>query len=281
MKQLQGSHLKSIGTVRNYEQRLIQCAQWLQQEHCLGINHLKDMQVEHALQLLDSHSFQLSQKSLDMTRQAIQAMFQHVTHQLDPEQHLPIIKSQTITELTNRSYTHQQVKMLCEHQQERNALSTKIAYCAGLRAHELLTLNYPTQQPADNRPALTSKFQGREGQVYTVQGKGGLIREVLIPHRLAEQLEQQRLIKPRVIEDRGIYYQQHYNIAGGKSWSSSVSKASFRIFDWSHGAHGLRHSYVQQRLDELLNHYSYGTALATVSQEIGHFRSEITLTYLR
>lgn len=281
MKQLQGSHLRSIGTVRNYEQRLTQCAQWLQQGHCSGITHLKDMQVEHALQLLDSHSFQLSQKSLDMTRQAIQAMFQYVTQQLAPEQHLPVIKSQTITELTNRSYTHQQVKLLCEHQQAHNALATKIAYYAGLRAHELFTLNYPEQQAADNRPALMSKFEGIEGQIYTVQGKGGLIREVLISHHLAEQLEQQRLVQPRLIEDRGIYYQQHYTIGGGKSWSSSVSKASFRAFGWSHGAHGLRHSYVQQRLDELLNHYPYDTALATISQEIGHFRLEITLTYLR
>ncbi len=50
----------------------------------------------------------------------------------------------------------------------------------------------------------------------------------------------------------------------------------------STGAHGLRHSYAQERLDELQRAgLSQDLALTTVSQEMGHFRAEITETYLR
>lgn len=50
----------------------------------------------------------------------------------------------------------------------------------------------------------------------------------------------------------------------------------------STGAHGLRHSYAQERMTELQNRgLSRDAALETVSQEMGHFRPEITETYLR
>jgi hypothetical protein len=35
--------------------------------------------------------------------------------------------------------------------------------------------------------------------------------------------------EPVKITDRGIYYQQNYNIAGGQSWSNSFSKAKKEI----------------------------------------------------
>jgi hypothetical protein len=40
-------------------------------------------------------------------------------------------------------------------------------------------------------------------------GKGGLIREVLIPSKLATKLEQYKLNEPVKITDRGIHYQQN------------------------------------------------------------------------
>ena len=57
-------------------------------------------------------------------------------------------------------------------------------------------LSSVTERIADKRPALASKFAGREGVRYTVQGKGGLVREVLIPVHLAQQLEALRLDEP-------------------------------------------------------------------------------------
>lgn len=49
----------------------------------------------------------------------------------------------------------------------------------------------------------------------------------------------------------------------------------------SSGAHGLRHSYAQTRYEELANHYARHEVLTIISQELGHFREDITEVYLR
>ncbi|MDF5425801.1 site-specific integrase, partial [Vibrio parahaemolyticus] len=51
--------------------------------------------------------------------------------------------------------------------------------------------------------------------------------------------------------------------------------------NWSTGAHGLRHSYAQERMSELQKNMTYEKALEVVSQEMGHFRPDITEVYLR
>jgi integrase len=78
-----------------------------------------------------------------------------------------------------------------------------------------------------------------------------LVREVLIPNELAQQLEQRKLNEPVTVTDRSIYYQQHYNVAGGKNWSASFSKTSSRVLGWSRGGHGLRHTYAQECMKEI------------------------------
>ncbi|WP_232525483.1 hypothetical protein [Pseudoalteromonas sp. 1_2015MBL_MicDiv] len=114
-----------------------------------------------------------------------------------------------------------------------------------------------------------------------MKGKGGLIRDVLIPNALATQLEQRRLAQPITVRDREINYLQRYDIGGGHKWSCSFSKASNRVLFFSNGAHGLRHSYAQERMNELQKlGLSRLLALETVSQELGHFRAEITLAYI-
>ena len=57
--------------------------------------------------------------------------------------------------------------------------------------------------------------RGREGNVYTVKGKGGLVREVLIPLQLAWELESRRLTQPKVVTDRGVRYTSQYDISAG------------------------------------------------------------------
>lgn len=279
MKQLQGSVIRSVGTVRNYEQALTQVAQYCIDQRM----SLRELTPEAALSYLECRGEEIGQKALDTQRQAIQTMMQHVTHQLASEERLPVIKSEHQQILHSRAYTPAQVELISEAQTQKNALATEIAYSAGLRAHELLTLRPVAERAADQRPALDSKFEGREGILYTVHGKGGLVREVLLPEYLAQRLEELRLDEPRAITDRNIYYQQHYDINGGNRWSSSFTGASTRALGWSHGAHGLRHSYAQQRMIELQVYHGLNRdqALETVSQEMGHFRPDITETYLR
>lgn len=278
MKQVQGTIVKSIGTVRNYEQALRNVATHL----AYSQQNLKDLTPDSAKIYLEHRAEQVGQKTLDMERQAIQLMLQHVTHKLEPTQRLDVIKSEIAQILSSRAYTTEQVQAIAALQAPQNALATEIAHSAGLRAHELLTLQRADLRPADDRPALAGKFSHRDGVLYTVAGKGGLTREVLIPSNLAEKLEDRRLSVPQQVTDRGIHYQKHYDIGGGRAFSQSFSRASNNALGYSHGAHGLRHSYAQERIDELrANGLPREIALETVSQEMGHFRAEITEVYLR
>ena len=119
-------------------------------------------------------------------------------------------------------------------------------------------------------------------RIYTVEGKGGLCREVAIDRNLAEKLEERRLDAPRTVYDREIRYQQHYDLGAGKQWSDSFSKAAERELGWTQGAHGLRHEYAQERMSTLQGMgYEYRDAMEVVSQEMGHFRPDITECYLR
>ncbi|SMY39099.1 hypothetical protein PMAL9190_03900 [Photobacterium malacitanum] len=278
MMQIQGSILKSVGTVRNYESSLSKVAQYAKTNLNCG---LKDLTTKQVHQYLTDRALEVGQKTLDMERQALQTMMHHVTHTLPKDSTLTVIPSEHSQILNSRSYTTEQVNLITQAQTDKNSLSTEIAYAAGLRAHELITLQPINEQPPSDRPALDEKFLGRDGVHYTVNGKGGLIREVLIPHALSVRLEDKRLETPLTVTDRGIHYTQHYAIGFGKNWSNSVSAASIRTLNWSTGAHGLRHTYAQERMNELQSVMSRSHALEVVSQEMGHFRPEITEVYLR
>ncbi len=281
MKEVQGRYIPSVGTVRNYEQALTAVAAYAKAARIAG--GLRGMTQEQAMTYLEIRGQEVGQSTLNMERQAIQAMMQYVTGKLEPKQTLPVIKSEIEQTLKSRAYTSEQVKMIRGHQTERNALATEIAHAAGLRAHELLTLRPAKEQPMSERPMLDTKWAGREGQIYTVAGKGGLVREVLIPCELAERLEARRLPYPIQITDRNIHYRQHYDINGGQRFSNAFSSASMRALYRSTGAHGVRHGYAQKRMRELQvgQLLTRDKALETVSQEMGHFRPEITEAYLR
>ena len=295
MKQLQGSTIRSIGTARNYESRLKQVTAYLQ-ENRLG--SLRDMTPTSALEYLRERATVVGQKTLDMERQALQSMMVHVTHQLPPGKTLEVIKSSAQKSNTgkpgqptlgrrlaeeSRLYSRDQVALIVARQSPHNALATEIAHAAGLRAHELLTLRRIHHQAPDERPAHALKFVGvREDSLgYTVHGKGGLTREVRIPLPLARRLEATRLAEPIRVTDRGVHYQQYYKLGGGQPWSKSFGAASKAALSWSKGAHSLRHCYAQERLKTLQQQLTREEAKRVVSQELGHFRPEITETYLR
>jgi integrase len=258
--------IHSIGTARAYQQALTQVAHWLREQ---GVREgLDSLQPAQAQAYLQERAEAVGQKTLPNIDKLAR-----VHSELDR----PALANQ------GRAYTAEQVRMVAEAQTARNALATEIAHAAGLRAHELYNL-----RPADERPPSAhrdwsaTRFSGREGILYTVEGKGGLVREVLIPRDLAKRLEARRLEAPQRITDRGVHYTSHYDLGAGKAWSQSFTAASKRALGWSTGAHGLRHSYVQERMNELQERgMTYRAALGTVSQELGHFREDITEVYLR
>jgi len=265
--------IHSLGTERNYEQALKGVAEFIQARK---LGDLRGLTRETAIAYLEARSQEVGQKTLDLDRQAMQAVLSG--------DKLPSVKSELDQELASRAYTPAQTRIVADAQSPRHRLATQIAANAGLRAHELLTLRPAADRPADtHRTFRADRFAGRgDVAVYTVKGKGGLCREVALDRALADRLETVRLPEPRTVYDRGIRHQQHYDIGGGKQWTDSFSKASQRELGWSEGAHGLRHSYAQARMDTLQGSgRSYEDALAIVSQEMGHFRADITEVYLR
>lgn len=272
--------IQSLGTARDFQACLKGVCEWMKENK---FGSLRDITKDQAIAYLQARAEMVGQKTLDQERQAIQKMQQVLTGKLEPSERLPVVKSELKQVLDSRAYAPEQVHLISEHQTPKNSLATEIAYAAGLRAHELLCLERREDRAPSARPASDLKFSGREpGVIYTVQGKGGLVREVSIPRDLAERLEARRLETPRDIKDRDIWYHSHYDIGGGVAWSKSFSQASTRTLDYSTGAHGLRHSYAQERMQELrAQGHDRWNALEVVSQEMGHFRPEITETYLR
>ncbi len=282
MKEMQGkgNAIESVGTARNYEQSLKTCCDYLKE---FKLGSLREMTPEKANTYLELRAQECSQKTIDMDRQALQAMMQHVTHELKETDKLDVIKSSVETVESSRSYTPEQVNAIIQHQTEHHALSTQLCYESGLRAHELHTLRPSGEVNPSPRDVHQDKFSHlpNDSKTYTVEGKGGLIREVQIPNHLAEKLEERRLDMPQQISDRGVNYESHYNIAGGHKFSDAFSKASSRALGYSNGAHGLRHSYAQNRYEQLANHFERLDVMTIISQELGHFRPDITEVYLR
>ena len=127
---------------------------------------------------------------------------------------------------------------------------------------------------------------------YTVIGKGGLCREIAVPVWLANLIEARRRKAPIKVRDRGIFYTSFYDIGFGQAWSQSFTSASQRVFGFSRGGHGLRHSFAKQRLYQLEKEFELlpqgnentstrEKALKVLSQELGHFRIDVTYAYLR
>ncbi|AEF04904.1 integrase [Alteromonas naphthalenivorans] len=288
MARMQGrdNPIKSIGTARGYTNCLKKVARYVNQQFNIS---LRELTPEQAKQYLDVRSEEVGQKTLDQERQAIQAMMLNVTKALDisdKKDRLSFIKSAKDEIEKSRAYTNQQVSMIASAQSEKHALATQISYAAGLRAHELYTLKPLEHREVEYRQereeTKNTLFNARNGMRYTVVGKGGLEREVLIPVHLVEKLESRRFAEPQKVKDRGIFYRSHYNIGGGNNWSSSFSAASKRTLFRSSGAHGVRHSYAQERMRELQRvGLSRSLAYKTVSHELGHLREAITAVYLR
>ena len=118
IKPLQGNILRSVGTVRNYEQGLTRVAEWMKDNR---INHgdLRTLTPAQAITYLEQRGEQVGQKTLDMERQAIQAMMIHVTQALPAGEHLPVVKSEQAQILSSRAYSPDQVALIAAAQQQK------------------------------------------------------------------------------------------------------------------------------------------------------------------
>lgn len=273
--------IASLGTERNYVQANSNYIEWCSLNDIHPDFHSNKKFLEIYLQ---ERSEWVKQKTLNIDRQALQIVYQ---------QQLPFVRSHQITIQDKRSYLLSQVNLIAARQNEKNSLMTKLSFWAGLRAHESATILPLTERsPSQHRSWDHRLFLGfPEHRLYSVIGKGGLVRTVAVPVLLAKELEARR-IAPTKVSDRGINYESNYNIGFGQAWSQSFTCASKATLGFSTGGHGLRHSYSKWRLNilikeiELLNpnlgpDQIYKSALLILSQELGHFRLDIVFAYLR
>lgn len=178
-----------------------------------------------------------------------------------------------------RSWTKNEVQKMQNIAREKDfdriADMIKLGYLQGLRIHEITRL-----ERVDLQRAL------RNGHL-TVKGKGGLIRNV--PVRNQESRD---------------HIQKLYNQTEQRDWKVFVNEnektheviKQVQNFIYNHREqvqehtnnraditfHGLRHTYAQERYKELreLGKSNYDARL-TIANELGHFRVEITNTYLK
>jgi len=273
--------IHSIRTAQEMARALIRAGNAIRERH--GISRLRDITPEMAREYLADRAESIGQKGLDNERRALQLLNRPGFAMEGARLEHFRTEAGEVRYPSGRAYTPEQVSMIAAAQREHNALATRIAHAAGLRQHELYTLRPACEQPASpHRNWSPDRFTGCEGVIYTVQGKGGLIREVLIPRDLADRLESRRLAEPVIVRDQGVRYEKHYAIGAGRAWASSFRAAAERAIGWHEGAHGVRHAYAQERMRELQSSgFPYRKALAVVSQELGHFRPSITEVYLR
>jgi integrase len=231
--------------------------------------------IEEAQEFLDEISEYTSQTNLNNYKRALDIVF---------EIQLKTVKSLVVTNLCSRSYMSDEVEIIKQHQTLLNSFCTDLCHISGLRAHELFSL----RPISEIKPTNVDKSRSdlfiylSDFKLYTVKGKGGLIRAVAIRCDHAEQLEKFRTAEAGQKTERGTNYQPFYAIGGGHAFTESFSRASKVALKFSNGAHGLRHTYAQNRVKTLIaNGINAVDTLEIVSQELGHFRPEVVLTYLR
>ena len=121
--------IRSMSTFHRYRQALGQAGKWAWK--AFGIRRLDHLTAEMAKAYLGHRRSEgIGQKQLDNDRNAIQ----FVTGKLD---RVMAVKKRS---LESRAYKRDEVDRIAKRQSEPNSLATRIAYDAGLRAHELLTL---------------------------------------------------------------------------------------------------------------------------------------------
>lgn len=278
-----GKIIESCGSINAYEESLKIAAKYCNKE--LGCS-LKEMTKEQVVDYLTIRKDKVKQKTLNKDRLGLEKILQHVTGKLGKKEKITFVISSIESTQTSRIYTDKQIDLICERLSERNELAVRIIAESGLRVSETLEIEKRQNREPTKRPnkIQVEKFKGthKENKVeYTIKGKGGLIRNFYVSKELSARMESKQLSEPKLYKSHGTNRFTNYDIGGGNALSKAFTTASQKALGWSRGIHGLRHSYVQNRIKDLVHHVPYHEAKAIVSQEVGHFRPDITDTYLR
>ena len=263
--------IHSIGSQRIFAINLVGFARFLEVNHA---GNLKCFPPDAPETYLYARSLRVGEGQLRSDRWALQIL---------TGRRLRLFEPARPQNLKAKAYTAEQLAAVAAHQTPMYAFSTWLAAAIGLRGMELITIGPLDQQPRDPRPVPRYLHAYMApGVLYSVEGKGGLVRTVLVPWPFVAQLEAHRRPSPIIVRHEGKDLTSYYDIPGGRRWAASFTEACRRTFNKSAGAHGLRHTYTQSRIDVLLGHdVPERDAKKAVSVEIGHFRVDVVETYLR
>jgi len=268
--------IHGLGTYRTFKEGITLLSRWLRREYDF---ELDDLDESLALNYLAERSCVVGQKALDRDRQAIQLLLpRRLTRLRAADPHDELAKR-------SRACTVEELQLIKRFLSEDAAFACDLSWEGGLRAGEIPAIRHPYERPASSRRWDGDRFAGiapERRRIFTVRGKGGLIREVCFSPETSERLEARRLPREIHVRDRTIDSRSAYRICGGQALSQAWSTASKRAVGFSNGFHSLRHSFTQRRVRELIAlGFAFGRALEIVSQELGHFRPSITRAYLR
>lgn len=263
--------IHSIGSQRIFAANLVSFARFLEVNHA---GNLRTFPPDAAEAYLYARSLRVGESQLASDRWAMQILM---------GRQLPRFEPTRPQALKPRAYTAEQIAAVSARQTPMYAFSTWLAAATGLRSMELITIGPLDQQPRDVRPIPRYLHAHTQpGVLYSVKGKGGLIRTVLVPWPFVAQLEARRRPSPIIVRHEGRDLRSYYHIPGGRRWAASFTEACRRTFKKSAGAHGVRHTFTEGRIAVLLGHgVPERDAKKAVSVEIGHFREDVVEIYLR
>jgi integrase len=262
----------SIGTERSHVSALTVFAKWLLSD---SGKHLKNATAADAIRYLTERSKTVRQKTLDLDRQALNMNFRFPSK-------LKYVLSEISTCPKDRAYTKSQLSLLLDRAPAALRLSIELSVYAGLRSMELITIAPQVSLLPSDRVWHSSRFDGRAGdESFTVHGKGGLRREVKLNVALASRLVEMAHHEPLRVTHRETHLASYFDLIGGHAFCSKFGRLSKSVLGFSHGAHGLRHSFAQDRYLQLVcRGHDPTAALEILAQEMGHFSVTNTLTYL-
>ena len=264
--------ISSVGTERNHVSALTVFAKWLIKD---SNKHLKNAKPTDAIRYLEERSRVVRQKTLDMDRQALNMNMNFPTD-------IKFILSEVETIVENRAYSQSELNYLISKAPDDLKLSIELAVNSGLRSMEIITLSPPLALCQSDRNWHEHRFDGRnKDESFIVHGKGGLHREIRLSPELSNRIKQFARPAPVKVTHRETHLTSHFDLLGGHDFCNKFSILSKKELGFSHGAHGLRHTFAQKRLLELmcLGHDT-NISVKILSQEMGHFAITNTLIYL-
>jgi len=288
--------IRCFNTANQYEGIYRRFSEWMEKE---GISTpLNKATQEHVERYLEVRRHEIKDTNLANHRTALQIHLRNIHPKIHAKEPIELARfKSTVGEPKSapRALNREQVKRCISGARTiQQKVAIAATYEGGLRTKELITLCPLHERPVTHReedwlPAATSvsketlpeRFSGgREHWVrYSVIGKGKLPREVRLSPTTAKMVESLRFEKSIGRKDRGIGYEQRYDLAAGQALSESFREICIKANGFTPGVHGLRHSFAQERLQELMaDGRTESEAKAILTQETGHW-SESNLKY--